>query len=80
MASVVVVIATGALIVTVYDCVVNAPALSRAWMVNVVEPTAVGVPDITPVLELIINPAGKLPTETLNVSGAVPPVVAIVWL
>ena len=47
-------------------------------MVNVVEPTAVGVPEITPVLELMVRPAGKLPTETLNASGAVPPVVAIV--
>ena len=35
-------------------------------------PTAVGVPEITPVVAFSSSPAGRAPTETLNVSGLPP--------
>ena len=71
-------IATGALIVTVYAWVVEEPVLSRARIVKVVEPAAIGVPETTPVLAVNVRPAGRLPAETLNVNAGVPPVVASV--
>jgi hypothetical protein len=44
--------------------------------VKVELPAAVGVPEITPVLALRVNPAGKLPVLTLQVYGATPPLAA----
>ena len=40
----------------------------------------VGVPVITPVVELSVSPAGKLPTVTAHVYGVIPPVAPSVWL
>ena len=40
----------------------------------------VGVPLITPVLLLRLNPAGKLPDTTDQLYGVVPPVACRVWL
>jgi hypothetical protein len=37
-------------------------------------PAAVGVPLTSPVVESIVNPAGKVPLVTANVFGEVPPV------
>jgi hypothetical protein len=36
----------------------------------------VGVPDITPVLAVKLNPAGKLPTVIDQLNGLVPPLAA----
>src|SRR5215472_2505484 len=47
---------------------------SVASTVKLKVPEAVGVPDITPELE-IVSPAGSEPTLMLNVTGGVPPVV-----
>ena len=46
-------------------------------IVNVVEPAAVGVPEITPVAVSSERPGGKLPVAE-NVYGGVPP-VALTW-
>lgn len=43
--------------------------------VNAVVPVCVGVPEITPELEMT-NPAGKLPFVTAQLYGPVPPVAA----
>ena len=40
----------------------------------------VGVPLITPVLLLRLNPAGKLPDTTDQLYGVAPPVACSVWL
>lgn len=45
---------------------------SSTVTVNVAEPTAVGTPERTPAV-LKVKPAGKVPDETLQVYGAVPP-------
>jgi hypothetical protein len=37
-------------------------------------PAAVGVPLTSPVAGSIVKPAGKVPLETVNVFGEVPPV------
>ena len=51
-------------------------------MVKLVLPTAVGVPVIVQVVPLvaIVRPVGRVPTLTLQVNGAVPPVNATVEL
>jgi hypothetical protein len=38
----------------------------------------VGVPDISPVAELRVNPSGKSPLATLHVIGLVPVAVSVV--
>jgi hypothetical protein len=38
-------------------------------------PLAAGVPDITPVVAPRLSPAGRLPPETDQVKGAVPPLI-----
>jgi hypothetical protein len=43
-------------------------------------PTAVGVPEITPVEEFRVRPAGSEPEATVQVSGAVAPEAATVAL
>ena len=54
----------------------NTPKLSVTLITKVEVPAVVGVPDITPVDELIDKPPGKFPVPlcTVQVSGAVPPV------
>ena len=49
-------------------------------MVKFEVPAVVGVPEITPVEELIDSPAGSVPTVTENVYGGVPPVACTVAL
>ena len=50
-------------ICTVYDWVLFSPPLSVTIMPKEVEPTAVGVPEITPVLGARVKPGGKDPVE-----------------
>jgi hypothetical protein len=47
--------------------------------VKVAVPVPVGVPEITPTVE-IVNPAGKLPETNVQLYGEVPPPAANVWL
>jgi hypothetical protein len=42
--------------------------------------TVVGVPVIAPVAVFSVSPAGRVPTETDQAYGVVPPVAARVWL
>jgi hypothetical protein len=49
--------------------------LAPVTVIVIVEvPAAVGVPLTSPVVESIVNPAGKVPLVTANVFGEVPPV------
>jgi hypothetical protein len=50
------------------------------WTVKFDVPAAVGVPLITPVEAFRLNPAGRVPAETDQLYGVVPPVAVIVWL
>src|SRR5262249_29984046 len=52
---------------------VCAPLLS--WIVKFDTPVAVGVPEITPVVERSVRPAGSAPVLTVHVSGGVPPLL-----
>ena len=61
------------------SCVADAPAVSTTRMVTLETPTVAGVPEIVPLLPLRLNPPGNVPVDTAHVSGAVPPVDAIVW-
>ncbi len=51
---------------------------SSTLTVNVDVPVVVGVPDIAPEL-FKLRPAGRLPEETDQVYGVVPPVAARDW-
>jgi hypothetical protein len=55
-------------------------AESVTVMVIVNDPALVGVPDITPVTEFNVSPAGSVPVVTANVYGATPPEAVIVAL
>ena len=61
------------------SCDADAPAVSTTRMVTLETPTVAGVPEIVPLPLLRLNPLGRVPVETAHVSGAVPPVDAIVW-
>ena len=50
------------------------PLASVTWMVKLTVPAAVGVPVIRPVVGFSVRPAGSVPADTANVSGAAPPV------
>jgi hypothetical protein len=65
---------------TVMDsaCVAKAPRPSVTLMVKP-GAVAVGVPEIRPLLELILSPAGSEPADTDQVSDPVPPDAATVW-
>jgi hypothetical protein len=52
-----------------------APALSATCNVKLAETSSVGVPEIFPVLEFKLRPAGRVPAERLQRNGAVPPAV-----
>src|SRR5579883_1637888 len=54
------------------------PRESFTWRVKL--PAAAGVPVTAPVEALRVSPAGRLPLDTENVYGAVPPVTAIAGL
>ena len=57
-----------------FDASGEVPFEALAVRVNV--PAAVGVPKITPVL-LRYNPSGKLPSERLQATGAVPAAASV---
>ena len=76
--NVVVVMATAGTIVPLYDADAVTPFASVALTVKEYEPDDIAVPLIAPVTLLIDRPAGNPPAVTVNVIGAVPPVVAIV--
>lgn len=72
-------IAGAAFMVIVYTWVEIAPRASVIFTVTGVNvPVAVGVPDTTAVLALIVRPVGK--PVALQAYGAVPPIEVIVWL
>jgi hypothetical protein len=55
-------------------CPVNAgEELSAAWTVKLYHPAVVGVPEITPVVETIESPGGRVPNTIDQVYGEAPP-------
>lgn len=69
----------GQLMSIVYDWLPEQPKPSVAVIVNVKVPVVVGVPDNTPVVALMLTPAGNAP-EVLHVIVPVLPVCVAVWL
>lgn len=55
----------------------NLPCASVTLTQKNFETIELGVPVIAPVVELSVNPAGRLPSETAKLYGAVPPVATI---
>ena len=60
--------------------VVLAPTPSVTRTVKLVVPAADGVPPITPVLALMLRPAGSVPTEMDQVEVPVPPDETTAWV
>ncbi len=58
--------------------VTTAPAASVAVTVKAKVPPVVGVPVMAPVPVFRLRPAGRAPDVTAKVTGAVPPVTAMV--
>ena len=56
--------------------VVGGSSVSKIW--KVIVPAVVGVPEITPVEEFKLRPAGNEPEYTAQRYGGVPPVPVIV--
>jgi hypothetical protein len=54
--------------------------VSAACTVKFDVPAVVGVPEITPVPLFNVRPAGNVPSVTLHVIGAVPPLDCSCWL
>jgi hypothetical protein len=81
---VVVMVNVGALMVMLRFAFAVLVGLSESVTVTVkfVAPvcTPVGVPLMTPVEELRLNPAGRLPVVTAHEYGVMPPDAASVWL
>ena len=72
--AVVTVKAGGEFTVMVMAWVADMPAASATLKVTELPfPAPVGVPEITPVLLLRLNPAGSVPEVMLHVHGSVPP-------
>jgi hypothetical protein len=77
------VMANGAGLTVMLSCllaIVGVGAESVTCTVNVEVPGVVGVPEIAPVDELSDNPAGSVPTVTLQVSVPAPPLATKVSL
>ncbi len=53
---------------------------SVTWIVKFDVPAVVGVPLIAPVEAFRLSPPGRVPAETDQLYGAIPPVAASVWL
>jgi len=70
---------TGAGLMTMLSALVVFPATFSALTVKLNVPTAVGVPDINPVVPFNPKPVGRLPTDIDQVIGAVPVAVSV-WL
>ena len=71
---------SGAGTIEILSCCVaetGVEAESVTFTVKVELPGAVGVPEMTPPV-LIVSPAGNEPLETLQVSGATPPLAVSV--
>jgi hypothetical protein len=66
-------------VIVMLNALVSLPALFAAWAVKLEVPTAVGVPEITPVAEFRFKPRGKAPLAIVHVIGAVP-LAKSVWL
>ena len=60
--------------------VATAPLLSVTCTVKLLVPAVVGVPLITPVALLRVNPAGSVPTVILHIYGVLPPLAISVAL
>jgi hypothetical protein len=58
------------------DLVCTGLPLSVTVAVKLKVPLAVGVPEIRPVLEAMVRPAGRLPEVIDHLYGEVPPVAA----
>ena len=56
-----------------------AAAASVALIVKLKVPEPVGVPEMTPVLGLRVNPPGNAPAMIAHVYGGVPPTACTVW-
>jgi hypothetical protein len=78
--NVLVVIVSDAAIVPVYSFVAVTELASVAVIVKSYAPAADGVPVIAPVDVSSESPVGSDPAVTAKVTGAVPPLVGIVWL
>ena len=76
---VVIVGAIGAGLITMLRAAVVFPAIFSALTVKLNVPAAVGVPDINPVDPFKPKPVGRLPTDIIQLIGAVP-VALSVWL
>ncbi len=57
----------GGTMVRMLETVAQTDSESQTLIVKAVVPEAVGLPVIAPVLELIVKPAGSVPTEMLHV-------------
>jgi hypothetical protein len=64
-------------ITTGIDAVSSSPAVLAARTTNVNDPTAVGVPDSTPVEAFSVNPVGNEPEKVENVGLGVPVAVKV---
>ena len=60
----VVVTVSGATTLMLSGLVAVSELASVTWTVKLLVPVPVGVPEITPVLEASVNPAGRMPVET----------------
>src|SRR5712675_2645686 len=68
----------GALTVTLSNFVEVSKWASVTFTVKVLVPVPVGVPEITPVVDASVRPAGNVPDVRDQVYGVVPPAVATV--
>lgn len=64
----------------VYARLPGQPFASVAVIVKLNCPAVVGVPEMTPVVELSVSPGGSAPSETAKIYGGVPPTAEIVSL
>jgi hypothetical protein len=68
----------GGLMVSDNAAVADADALSVTRTVKVLDPAALGVPDMVPPAARL-NPAGNVPLATVHEYGGDPPVAPSVW-
>ena len=62
----------------VSDCVAVCAVESVTFAVKLNDPAVVGVPEITPVDAVRLNPAGSVPELMLQLYGVVPPLASII--
>ena len=73
-------VSAGGTTVMLRGCVAVTELASVTCTVKFVVPVPVGVPEMTPELETSESPAGRVPEETDQVYGVVPPMAARVVL